>query len=187
MRLFSNHDNPRFLNSTENVDSFKNAIIFTLFYEGIPIFYYGDEQLYKGGNDPNNREVLFGNYKTDSEIYQMVKIANKVRKENKIYDKELRQVYADNDFYVFTRGDVLIAVSNGKSNELTITDHGYKNGDKLCNQLDEKDCVAVVGPEFKFEIDKKPKIYVKVNPKDSGNNFIKFSFVYLILIFVFLF
>ena len=184
---FSNHDNPRFLNSTENVDSFKNAIIFTLFYEGIPIFYYGDEQLYKGGNDPNNREVLFGNYKTDSEIYQMVKIANKVRKENKIYDKELRQVYADNDFYIFTRGDVLIAVSNGKSNELTITDHGYKNGDKLCNQLDEKDCVAVVGPEFKFEIDKKPKIYVKVNPKDSGNNFIKFSFVYLILIFVFLF
>ena len=57
-----NHDKPRFLyecNSSYKQKALRNAIIFTLFYEGIPMFYYGDEQYFNGGSDPQNREVLF--------------------------------------------------------------------------------------------------------------------------------
>ena len=50
-------------------NKFRNAIAFTIltsifkFYfilAGIPIIYYGDEQSFNGGDDPYNREPLFG-------------------------------------------------------------------------------------------------------------------------------
>ena len=70
-----NHDNPRFLNWCNDKRIFRNALIFYFFYEGIPTFYYGDEQYFNGGSDPNNRENMFGYHYTDSEIYKMMKIA----------------------------------------------------------------------------------------------------------------
>ena len=36
-----NHDNPRFLNMCGDRKKFKNASIFSLFFEGIPVYYYG--------------------------------------------------------------------------------------------------------------------------------------------------
>ena len=177
---FSNHDNKRFLNETDNVKGFQNGIIFTLFFQGIPIFYYGDEQSYTGGSDPTNREVLFDNYNSESDIYQMVKTANSVRKEYKTYEKEYKEIYVDDNFYVFTRGDVLIAVGNGKSGEITVTGHGYNNGDKLCNQLGDKECVSVVYPELKIDMDGSPKIFVRDQANSAGNKIIGLSMVYLI-------
>ena len=60
---------------------FKNASVFSLLFEGIPIYYYGGEQFFNGGADPNNREVLWGHYDTSSEMYVALAAANKVRKE----------------------------------------------------------------------------------------------------------
>lgn len=177
---FSNHDNKRFLNETDNVKGFQNGIIFTLFFQGIPIFYYGDEQSYTGGSDPTNREVLFDNYNSESDIYQMVKTANSVRKEYKTYEKEYKEIYVDDNFYVFTRGDVLIAVGNGKSGEITVIGHGYNNGDKLCNQLGDKECVSVVYPELKIDMDGSPKIFVRDQANSAGNKIIGLSMIYLI-------
>lgn len=50
-----NHDNARFLHNYGNKNNLKSALCFSLFFRGIPIVYYGDEQGYGGGNDPNNR------------------------------------------------------------------------------------------------------------------------------------
>ena len=72
-----------------------------MFYEGIPIFYYGDEQKFTGGRDPLNRETLFGYHDTTSEIYQMVKTANQVRKDEKIYDQNLEVKYADDNAFAW--------------------------------------------------------------------------------------
>lgn len=76
-----NHDMPRFLShSPLEIESFRNALIFTLTARGIPFFYYGSEHAYNGGTDPANRESLFADLKnTDSVIYQMVKKINRVR------------------------------------------------------------------------------------------------------------
>lgn len=38
-----NHDNARFLNGNNNVNRFKNALVFSLTSRGIPIVYYGSE------------------------------------------------------------------------------------------------------------------------------------------------
>ena len=59
-----NHDNSRFLNRCSGKNKFINTVIFSLVWEGVPAFYYGGEQWYVGGEDPNNREPLWDNYNT---------------------------------------------------------------------------------------------------------------------------
>ena len=54
-----NHDNARFLNQFNNVQGFKSGLTFSLTGRGIPFYYYGSEQAYAGGNDPQNRESLW--------------------------------------------------------------------------------------------------------------------------------
>lgn len=71
MGLFiSNHDNERFLHTNYNIDRFKGAIAFTMMFRGIPIFYYGDEQGFKGANDPGCREALWPHMDTNSDLYK---------------------------------------------------------------------------------------------------------------------
>jgi alpha-amylase len=48
--FIDNHDNPRFLSyQGTSVTSFKAALTFTIFSQGIPIIYYGSEQGFNGG------------------------------------------------------------------------------------------------------------------------------------------
>ena len=156
-----NHDNPRFLNWCNDKRIFRNAIIYYFFYEGIPTFYYGDEQYFNGGSDPNNRENMFGYHYTNSEIYKLMKIANDVRRNYKIYDEDLVQRYADDYFYAYTRGNVLIAVSNVMNLDRVISYHSFNEGDKLCNKLKDEDCVIVKVGKINIHMDGEPKIYVK--------------------------
>ena len=184
-----NHDNIRFLNINNDQKQLKNAIIFNLFYEGIPIFYYGDEQYFNGGRDPLNRETLFGYHNTSSQIYQMIKIANEVRKNEKIYDEKFEQRYVDDNFYAFTRGKVLIVVSNNlKNSEIPISLDDFNEGDNLCNRLEENDCVKVNSfKEINVKIEGEPKIYVISDYKRDGNSKnMKYYSIYLILLFIFL-
>lgn len=54
-----NHDNPRFLSFKPDIRMFKGALTFALTAKGIPFYYYGSEQAFSGGSDPNNRESLW--------------------------------------------------------------------------------------------------------------------------------
>lgn len=55
-----NHDNARFLhNHGGHETQLKAATVFSLTGRGIPFVYYGTEQYYSGGNDPQNRESLW--------------------------------------------------------------------------------------------------------------------------------
>lgn len=54
-----NHDNARFLHDHGDQTMFKGALAFSLTGTGIPFYYYGSEQAYGGGNDPQNRESLW--------------------------------------------------------------------------------------------------------------------------------
>lgn len=81
-----NHDNARFLNQYNNRTAFKAALTFALTERGIPFFYYGSEQYYAGGNDPQNRESLWQDMDTTSEVYKMVAAINKARKSAQIWN-----------------------------------------------------------------------------------------------------
>ena len=156
-----NHDNPRWLNECNDRSKFTNAVIFSLLWEGIPVFYYAGEQYYAGGADPNNREPLWDNYNTNSPLYQFLGKTNKLRKQVKIWNFAITQRYADNNFYAFSRGNVLACFTNVKSCQRTITYHPFNRGDKLCNILYDGDCVTVNDNGIQINMGGYPKVYVK--------------------------
>ena len=156
-----NHDNPRWLNECGDRAKFTNAVIFSLVWEGIPVFYYAGEQYYAGGADPNNREPLWDNYNTKSTLYQLLGKANALRKKVQIWNYGITQRYANDNFYAFTRGNVLACFTNVQSSQYTITYHDFKDGDKLCNVLYDGDCVTVSGRNININMGDYPKLYVK--------------------------
>ena len=156
-----NHDNPRFLNRCNDRSKFTNAAIFSLLWEGIPVFYYGGEQYYAGGADPNNREPLWDNYNTGTELYRLLGVTNNLRKTKSIWNYDIVQRYADDNFYAFTRGDILACFTNTNSLTRYITYHSFKDGDKLCNVLYYDDCVTVSGGTITILMGDYPKVYVK--------------------------
>ena len=156
-----NHDNPRFLNRCNDRSKFTNAVIFSLVWEGIPVFYYAGEQYYAGGADPANREPLWDNYNTDSTLYKLLAKTHALRKKVNIWNYAIVQRYADDNFYAFTRGNVLACFTNVKSLQRTIDYHDFKNGDKLCNVLYDGDCVTVSGGKININMGDYPKIYLK--------------------------
>ena len=156
-----NHDNPRFLNRCNDRAKFTNAVVFSLLWEGVPVFYYGGEQYYSGGADPNNREPLWDNYNTYSELYKILSKVHELRKQVNIWNLNIVQRYADDNFYSFTRGDVLACFTNSNSLQRTITYHEFSEGDKLCNILNENDCVSVSGGNININMGDYPKVYVK--------------------------
>ena len=158
--LFNQHQN--YLNPKYNINWLDNHDnLFYFFYEGIPTFYYGDEQYFNGGKDPDNRENMFGYHYTESEIYKLMKILNDVRRNYNLYDEDFIQRYVDDYFYAYTRGKVLIAVSNVMNLQRTINYHSFSDGDKLCNKLKEGDCVVVSGGLIHINMDGEPKIYIR--------------------------
>ena len=183
---FDYHDKERFLYECSIATKYKglrNVIIFTLFSDGIPIFYYGDEQYFdKGGAGDGRRQTLFRNYDQESDLYQMIKIANELRRKYKIYDNAFVSKYVDEDNFVFTRGkDILIAVSKGKNKIIEVD--GFNDDDKFCNRLKTLDCISVNKDKIIINMDGEPKIYVR----SSKGHTIYISSLLFILILLALF
>ena len=159
--FIENNDVERFLHESNDKMQYINAAIFIFLWEGIPIFYNGGEQYFEGGADPYNREPLWDNYDTSSELYQLLGKINEFRKNVKIWNFKIVQRLVDDNFYAFTRGNVLACFANKGSIERTILNHDFKNGDKLCNVLDSSDCVTVSGNGISISMKNYPKVYVK--------------------------
>ena len=159
--FLENHDNSRFLNRCNDRSKFTNVVIFSLLWEGIPVFYYGGEQYYSGGLDPNNREPLWDNYNTNTELYRYIAKVNALRKQVNIWDLSIVQRYVDDNFYAFTRGNILACFSNTNSLQRTITNHEFSEGTKLCNILYDGDWVSVSGGNLNINMGDYPKIYVR--------------------------
>ena len=67
-----NHDNPRFLNLNPSHTALRNALTYVLMADWIPIVYYGTEQGFNGGSDPNNRESLWPFMSTENPLYKFI-------------------------------------------------------------------------------------------------------------------
>ena len=84
-----------------------------------------------------------------------------MRKKVQIWNLKIIQRYADDNFYAFTRGNVLACFSNVKSAKRTLDYHGFNEGDKLCNLLFDGDCITVSGGKLFVNMGDYPKVYVK--------------------------
>jgi glycosidase len=73
VNFIDNHDVPRFLYDQPDVGALHAALAYLFFEDGIPCLYYGTEQEFAGGNDPQNREPLWwSGYRTDGETFRWV-------------------------------------------------------------------------------------------------------------------
>ena len=95
MRLVTfldNHDLPRFLSvAGSTTNRLALALTFQLTSRGIPCVYYGTEQAFNGGNDPNNREDMFDgvfeqgpslgdNFNMNHPLYRHIAMLNNFRR-----------------------------------------------------------------------------------------------------------
>ena len=148
-----NHDNPRFLSNSQNIEAFKSALGFSICSVGLPMVYYGDEHAFSGGQDPANRETLWTNMNTESDIYKFLKTLNNFRKMTGFYNLDQIQRYSDDTFYAFSRGDYLFAFTNSNEQQIrTLSFHPYSERTQLCNVLQKGDCVFVRNGEFQVEL-----------------------------------
>jgi len=139
-----NHDNPRFLYYNADWRKFKSALTFALFSRGIPIVYYGSEQGYAGGNDPNNREQLWTNMNPSTGLYTFLQTIIKTRKQFQVWGQQMIERWCDDTFYAFSRGQVLVALTNQVTDQVRqLTYTPYTEGQKVCNIFYSTDCVTV--------------------------------------------
>ena len=164
--FMDNHDNARFLSVYPGRDNgFKNAVAFALTARGIPFFYYGDEQLFSGGNDPANRESLWDVMKTDSDMYSFVKTINNARQAAQGWAYDYVERYVLDDFFAYSFGDMLVLTTNSdRFIDITMPYLPYEPGTVVCNAFDANDCATVTGDGLHVSFQSLPKIYL---PKDS--------------------
>jgi alpha-amylase len=149
--FLGNHDNPRFLNARNDRAAYRNALLHMLFNPGIPIIYYGSEQGFSGGGDPNCREVMWtSGFDTSNDLYSFLKTAIAARKSTAAWNLAYPKYwYADDTFGLFSRGTkVLVATTNVGSNggdvSQTVSLGGtVADGTQFCDALGSGACVTV--------------------------------------------
>lgn len=124
-----------------DISSLKNALTFATFTDGIPFIYYGTEQVFRGGDDPANREPLWpSQFNQNTEIYRFLGQINRIRSQvdssffnvlhtplytsrnihvrNGVYIFYFaRASYMTSSLQIFKKGNMVIAVTNSGSVE----------------------------------------------------------------------
>lgn len=159
-----NHDNPRFLYSFPEWKRFKSALAFALNARGVPMFYYGSEQAFAGGPDPNNREPMWNNFDPNHEIYKFIKTINQARLAQKAMNQPFAETFVADNLYGFTRGRFLVVLTNDpytKGIKGDIPAPTFSEGEKVCNALNASDCLTVKAGTVSVSLsDGETKIYI---------------------------
>lgn len=115
--FLDNHDNARWLNQESDTALFKNALTFVLLSRGIPIVYYGTEQGYAGGNDPQNREDLWrSGFNTNADLYKFIAAVTRAKSAaGGLGGNDHETLYVADTAYAWSRagGDLIVLTTNG--------------------------------------------------------------------------
>jgi alpha-amylase len=87
----------------------------------------------------------------------------RARKSHKVFASSQVQRYAADNFYAFSRGDVLVCLTNsgGSTVSITVTYLPYAVGEVVCNVLVAGDCATVTGSGLGVTLTNGlPKVYV---------------------------
>lgn len=100
--------------------------------------------------------------KTDSDFYQMIATINAQRVASSIWDHEQTERYVDDNFYSYSRGRFLVALTNsGSTEERKVTYHPFDEGETVCNIFyPTTDCQEVSGGVDVYLSNGESKIYV---------------------------
>ncbi|KAJ6015835.1 alpha-amylase [Penicillium herquei] len=105
-----NHDVARFASFTDDMSLAKNAITFTMLFDGVPFIYQGQEQHLNGSTTPANREAVWlSDYNNSTELYSLIATLNKIRKhayrmDNSYVDQQTLNIYQGGSELGFRKG-----------------------------------------------------------------------------------
>ncbi|MBO8174215.1 MAG: IPT/TIG domain-containing protein [Thermococcus sp.] len=127
VNFLDNHDLPRYLSESKNLDRYHMALSLVMTLPGIPVIYYGDESYLvskEGKGDPYNRPMMEFNNQT--EAARIIRTLAELRKENNaLAYGDFETIYADYNTWVFERKfgseKVLVVVNKVDSKNLTLS------------------------------------------------------------------
>ena len=161
--FIDNHDFKRFLHQQKDLALFRNALVYMMMSQGIPILYQGTEFFFDGGDDPHNREIMWP-YLEDTTtgkdgatlVYNRPNVVQILRKLNRVreivgdsfHNSEQQHIWTNEDFHIFARGDhVLVATTNRGA--------GQSFDRRVRLQLKER-MVNILDPSGKMELEQAP-------------------------------
>ncbi|CAG2256696.1 AMY [Mytilus edulis] len=176
--FIDNHDVQRFLSISPNITMLMNNLAYVLLSQGIPIIYYGTEQAFNGGNDPENREALWPHYNQTSPLYKFISQLSHFRRRSDLdfSSDQQTEVYASDDYFILSRGDkhqVLIFITNKISDgnlTKTFPVNVYTDGTVLVNIENDKDFIEVTNRSIDVQFYKNmPKVFRLQTDTNSGD------------------
>ncbi|XP_001629956.2 acid alpha-amylase [Nematostella vectensis] len=133
-----NHDHERFLHKNPSQTSLRNNLVFVLMSRWIPLIYYGTEQGFNGGGDPNNRESLWPFMDRKNSLYVFIKDLIAFRSslgQPWISSPQIEQ-HVEPEVYAFSRRKVLVIVTTRVTTaSTTLQSHPFNEGEKVVNIL----------------------------------------------------
>ena len=134
---------------------------------GIPIIHQNIMIIGKVSEITSENHV-WPNLGTQIEINKFLHIFLNFRQKSQLYNHPLFERYFDDDFYAFTRGKFLIALTKRNDNvNKWITYHSFQNGEEICNIFHSNDCIIVTNGGIKVVLEKGevkiygPKLYLE--------------------------
>jgi len=99
---------------------------------------------------------------TKSDLYQIIKKVNAQRKKSQIWKEQWVERYHQNNFYSFSRGKFLVALTNSTNQQhYKVTYHPFSEGETVCNIFwPTSDCQKVQGGVDIYLTNGESKIYV---------------------------
>lgn len=191
--FLDNHDQPRFLSSgvaNGAVARLRAALVFQFTSRGVPCLYYGTEQGFNGGNDPNDRENMFDgqfeqgpslgdNFDQTAPLYRLVRRLNQFRRDHEALRRGTqitREVHSNPDIYAYSRvsgaSEALVLVNTDPSNTevsntLTTT---FGPGTVLTDLLDPAFTTTVSGASTVSPVTLGPSAYRLLVPLSAVTN-----------------
>ncbi|MCX7718244.1 MAG: alpha-amylase family glycosyl hydrolase [Candidatus Sumerlaeaceae bacterium] len=163
--FLDNHDNPRFLSSSfaaNRTGRLHAALVFQLTSLGVPCVYYGTEQYFNGGSDPNCREDMFdgqwefgpslgNNFDQTAPGYRLIRKLNQLRRDHPALRRgtlTVREVRSSPGIFAYSRvlggQEVLVAVNTSDSTQTTSAwPTGFAAGTTLVDALNPSVTVLV--------------------------------------------
>ncbi|TFK45662.1 glycoside hydrolase family 13 protein [Heliocybe sulcata] len=167
--FMENQDNARMGSLTTDMARLKNYAALNIFSGGIPVVYYGQEQLLTGASDPNNREALWltGYPTTGANLVAYFTQLNTLRNAISTRGKDkgfltAKPIYKTLSASVLSvrKGNMLLALTNaGSGAAAKVTADGFGVGVKLMDVLACEETRAGWKGELPFWIGAEPKLF----------------------------
>ena len=98
---------------------------------------------------------------TSCDFYQLISKVNAQRKASQIWNSEQVERYVDDNFFSYSRGKFLVALTNSGTQQRQVTYHPFDEGETVCNIFyPTTDCQQVSGGVNVYLSNGESKIYV---------------------------